>query len=334
MLVGCSDNNAIPREDPQARLQSILFGYRVSGHVGHGPVAIGEANYAYWVRSLVTDYEKPSFDDVGLEENAIEHAEECRFDFPVNTQNIQAVFAEQSYAKADLFVLSRQDIARNVPPFMEHYQKTGEAPKVKGHHFDSFRVATVYVARSVEDTTLVLMSNVDNFVWNIQAEDGAGIKNIAILANNTPAIINAPAGANIQALSKKYSPDCYVDPARPPQDYWSTVQKNESRKFRYSRELEEMEAAHSEFDGWFYSNFDQSSEDKMIGSAEGSHFFVGQQPSSAERLAYTPIESQPVLFGRTDYKVIKGEPVYLKLKRLWIQTEAEIMLGLSPGDMN
>ena len=334
LLTGCSNNNAIPKEDPQERLKSILFGYRVTGHVKHGPVAIGTANYAYWVRSLATDYEEPSFDDVGLEENAIDHVDECRFDFPVKTENIQAVFAEQSYAKANLFVLSREDIARRVPYFMEHYQKTGEVPEVKGHHYDSFRVATVYVAKSVKDTTLVLMSNSDNLVWNIQAEGGAGIKNIAILANNTSAIINAPEGVNIRALSKKYSPGCYVDPARPPQDYWSTVQKNESRNFRYSAELEEMQAAYSEFDSWFYSNFDQSSEDKMIGSAEGAHFFVGQQPTSAERLEYIPIKNQPILFGRTDYEVIKGESIYLKLKRLWIQTEAELMLGLKPGDMN
>ena len=334
VLVGCSDNNAIPKGDPQEGLQSILFGYRVTGRIKQGPIAIGEANYAYWVRSLVTDYEEASFTDVGLEENAIEHVEACQFDFPVKTQNIKAVFAEQSYTKADLFVLAREDIARSVPHFMKHYQTTGETPKVKGHHFESFKVATVYVAKSVKDTTLVLISDKDNLVWNLQAEEGAGIKNIAILANNTPAIINAPVGANIQALSKKYSPDCYVDPARPPQDYWSTVQNNEARRFRYSRELEEMEVAHSKFDGWFYSNFDQSSEDNMIGSAEGDQFFVGQQPTSAGRLAYIPIQSQPILFGRTDYKVIKGERPYLELKRLWIQTEAELMLGLMPGDMN
>lgn len=333
-LAGCSDVNVIPKEDPNERLQSILFGYRVKGHTNNGPVAIGYANQAYWVRSLVTEYKEASFDETSLEENTIEHVDECLFNFPTKTQNTQAVFAKQSYEKANLFVLSRIDVARRVKQVMDEFNKSGKTLKMKGHHYDSFKVATVYVADSVEDTTLVLISDTDNYVWNIQAKDGAQIKNIAIIARSTPAIVNAPAGANILALSKKYSPHCFVEPARPPQDYWFTVQNNEKRNFRYSEELEDIQDAHGEFDNWFYTNFDQSSEDYMVGSAEGSHFFVGQQPTSAERIEYTPIHNQPILFGKTDYDVIKGETNYLNLLQLQVATEAELMLGLKLGTLN
>ncbi|MEO1143427.1 MAG: hypothetical protein AAFW66_13985, partial [Pseudomonadota bacterium] len=273
------------------------------------------------------DFEKPDLMSVKVEDKSIEIAGDCRVNLNMEDQHIQAVYAESPYTESDLFVLTKKDLDWRSKNYLKSYQERGRAPKTPVDSRHQFHVAHAYVTKTDKPLTLVLISN-ENTIWDVQAKPAAQISNIVIVTSGTAAIANAPSGARTVAISKQNSPHCFVDPARPPQKYWRAVENAKKNPHGLQAEkIKERRDQFYKFDHWFQANFGQSSEKQMIGSAAGSHFLVGPQPTSAERIRYRPISKAGIKMSRLDLDIIRGESAYEKTLLTEVRARAESLIG-------
>ncbi|MEM8836758.1 MAG: hypothetical protein AAGE89_01595 [Pseudomonadota bacterium] len=321
LVAACSDSNAIPADDPQMHVREGGEGYRL-----RRDVAIGPHNLVHWVQSLTRDFERLSMSGTDLEAGTIEEFPSCKtLNVDLAGKAVHHVHAEQVLRETTLYMIPHQFIEFQAKRLKNRYGRAGEFPSINsdtdGHRYD---VADVFI-NGIHQPIHLVLSTRRPVIWNIQAAPNVTISDITILTTKAAAIVNAPEGANVRALSE-YASHCGLVPGRQPAQHWKNVQRA-SRSKGAEHLVEEAYKTFYPFDAFFYRNFDQGSEEGTIGSHLGAYFLVGTRPEPDDRPDYMPVSGNTIKTSRAAYTFFGSERDYVKVLRDAVAKRAEAMMG-------
>jgi len=306
VLSSCSESEKFPKGDPAAKVSRETRGHRVPYKV-----IMGQAGQFNWVQRALGNFKRTKDDDLPSEFAQLPVNPTCKFPPPGEGDKLVNVHVANSKAGSTVYAISKHSIASRAERFIGDYTRHKGNIPYRSHYIGGDRISIVNVVVTEQQKPVYLvLSGQSGIIWNIQKHPNAKISRVAMINYRTSGIANLDENVPVTALIGPRLKGCKAVPRRMPQKHWSFV-KNAYNSGSYKEIMAKNIKASKDYSKWFYKNFKQGSETRMIGDNIVSSVLVGPMPTSLEaRIPYKSLKGVKLRLSPQDYVFASSNKQY------------------------
>ncbi|MFD0915497.1 hypothetical protein ACFQ14_03655 [Pseudahrensia aquimaris] len=298
-LAGCNEQSG----DPNSKVKPAEYGMAAQPTV----LVSGEGNY-HWISEFVDGFRLSAV--TGNPATVKQLARNgCAVAQPTDEQEFHSVMTYSSGMSSRIFAYNRADLLAEAATYVKsaknnrrpyQYMIGGRTPK------EVLNVNDVMIAKQDKPAYLVLISGVENVVWNIHPAEGAKIDQIVLVGENTQGIANVPEGTNVHSIIGSTPKKCggrvwfrYTENGRIPRKLNDPTSGWDKDALREG--LEKVTKNHRKFALWFRKTFGKNLEKSTIQMDRATHVLFGQMTTGSPKITYQPIAGSVVHLARHDH---------------------------------
>jgi hypothetical protein len=296
-LSACGGNSALPPAQGNA---ADYLSREMRGYAAPFGIAMGKENAAYWLSSLVSNYQSVSDGDQPSEVRNIAANSGCGFYRPNADEMLAKIFVSGGLP-TPLYALSTEDIAKRADTLIKKIEKDRTEPRtVETDETDQFRLIDVVVTETSKPVYVVLNYS-GNVIFNFHLAEGAKISRVALIAWQEGGVANVGDDVKINHLIGERMLKCKIIPALTPKPHWNFV-SNVASSGIGEDVLKENHVRASKYNNWFNQTFGQSFENGWSGADSADHVLIGPALSSQDQfVTYRPLSGSVVHLTSQNY---------------------------------